>query len=373
MKIISVRAWKISPPNDSWLLVSVGTDDGRTGWGEITGSGHDAGALAVCGEAATGMLGADPLDLGARLAPLRHFRYPPLRDKIAVTAWSGLAQALWDIRARAFGLPLYRLLGGSETKIPLYANLNRGLFGDRSPAAHARHAEAALAEGFFAAKCTPFDEVTPSSTDAAALANGLERLRAAADAGGAEKISIDCHRRFAPPLARAFLERLDGIGRFAWVEDLLDTPHAAAYPELRLAHPRVVWAGGEETTGLREALDTLSGPEKPDVFMPDVKYVCGLDEMGSVCRLGESLGCRLSFHNPSGPVSQAFSAHVASAFPGATAEYPFRSVPDRRLATVPEEPVEGGAYHLSDRPGLGIVPNPECLERHGTVVFEAMS
>lgn len=371
MKITCVRAWKLCPPNDSWLLASAGTDDGLTGWGEITGSGHDAGALAVLGEAAVGMLGADPLDLGARLAPLRSFRYPCLRDKIAVTAWSGLAQALWDIRAQAFGQPLYKVLGGSETRIPLYANLNRGLFGDRSPAAHARHAEAALAEGFFAAKCTPFDEVTPSSPDAAALENGLERLRAAASAG-AEKISIDCHRRFAPPLARVLLGRLDGMGCFAWVEDLLDTPHAAAYPELRLAHPRVVWAGGEETTGLRDALAMLSGPEKPDLFMPDVKYVCGLDEMAAVCRLGDSLGCRLSFHNPSGPVSQAFSAHVASAFPGATAEYPFLSVPDRRFATIPEEPVEGGAYHLSDRPGLGVAPSSECLERHGTVLFEAM-
>lgn len=379
MKITRVRVWRVSPPTDVWLFVSMTAEDGSAscsspvfaGWGEITGSGHDAAVTAVVKEAAAGLLGKDALDPDARLAAFRGFRYPPIDDKIATVAWSGLAQAMWDIRGQAFGRPLAELFGASKKTLPLYANLNRGLFRDRSPEAHARSAKAALDAGFAAAKVTPFDEIIPAVTDPSALEPALDRLRAVADSVDSRKIAIDCHRRFSPRMAEKMLSALEKIGEFRWIEDMLATPHMRFLPEFRRNRPNIAWAGGEELRSLPQAAAFLAGAEKPDIVMPDIKYICGLDETAAVCRLAESAGCAVFPHNPSGPVSQAFSAHMAACCGESTVEYPFLAVPDRGTLTTPEEPVRGGMYRIANRPGLGIAPSTECLDRYGTLLADA--
>lgn len=371
MKITGIRIWHVRPPHDAWLFLSIETDAGLTGWGECTGGGSDAAVVAICREAAEQLLGGDPLDLDALLAPVRAFRYPPPAGKIVFVAWSAVAQALWDIRGQAFGQPLCRLLGGTPKPVRLYANLNRGLFRDRSPEAHARHAAEALKEGFAAAKCTPFDGVVPSVPDEETLAAPMERLRRIVDAVGGERIAVDCHCRFSPGLARRFLERLGGMGRFAWIEDILSPCHGDLMPELRMAFPGIIWGSGEETYSLAMAAELLSGRGKPDIFMPDVKFICGPDEFAAVVRLASSAGCLMYPHNPSGPISLAFSAHMAALTPGGMVEYPFKAVPDQKNLCLPPEPVDNGWYHLGDKPGLGVAPSGKCLDEFGSVLLDA--
>ena len=369
MKITAVRVWRLSPPHDVWILAEIETDAGLTGWGELTGSGHDAAVAEIFIQAASALPGRNPLEINAHLAGYTAFRFPPPADKLTATAWSGLAQALWDLRAQAHGLPLCALLGADAPRpVPLYANLNRGLLRDRSPEAHARHVEAALRAGFSAVKCTPFDEVTPGALCPDSLEPALQRLRAAASAAGTERIAIDCHQRFSVPLAQHLLARLAELGRFYWLEDVLPPRHGADLHAFRHAFPGIVWAGGEEIHSLSEALHFVSGPERPDVYMPDIKYICGPDRAMAACHAAMALGSRVSPHNPSGPVSQAFSAHVAVACPGSILEYPFLAVPDRACMTDPVEPLENGSYMVSDAPGIGIAPGRECLERYGEVL-----
>lgn len=369
MKITEIRAWRVTPPQDAWLLLSIATDAGIIGWGEFTGSGHDAAAIAVLKDAATALMGRDALDAEALLSPYRAFRYPPLRDKIAAVAWSGIAQALWDIRARAFGQPLCRLLGGTPKPVRAYANLNRGLFRDRSPEGHARHAEKAMAAGFAYAKCTPFDDVTPSVLGAAALVAPLERLRKAAAAVGSDRIAVDCHCRLAPGIARRMLDELRAIGPFAWIEDVIPDRFTDLLPEMRSAFPEIVWAGGEETLSLVAAAELLAGPDRPDIFMPDIKYLCGPDEYAAIALLSKGHNVPLYPHNPSGPVSLAFSAHLAALGTGGVIEYPFMAVPGQKELVAPPERLENGWYHIGDDPGIGVVPSEQCLAEHGTAMF----
>ena len=370
MNITRIRIWRVQPPHDAWNLVSIETRSGLTGWGEFTGSGHEAAAAAIVTGAAPHLAGRDALDAEALLSPFRSFRYPPVDDKIATVAWSAIAQALWDLRGQAFGQPLCRLLGGMVKPVRLYANLNRGLFRDRSPEGHARHAEEAMDRGFAYAKCTPFDGLTPAIPDGATLDVPMERLRRAAAAAGAERIAVDCHCRFSPPAARKMLEAAKALGRFAWIEDILSPVHRERFRELRHAFPETVWAGGEETRSLGMAAAVLTGPDRPDIFMPDVKYICGPDEYAAIVRLAGQCGCLLYPHNPSGPISLAFSAHLAALGGDCLVEYPFMAVPGQETLTAPEEPVENGWYYLRDAPGLGMAPSRRCLDDHGTVLHE---
>ena len=115
----------------------------------------------------------------------------------------------------------------------------------------------------------------------------------------------------------------------------------------------------------------LDGPARPDVFMPDIKHLCGLDDLRDLLLLARSLGCSLSLHNPSGPISTAFSAHMCVAV-GADEplEFCFRAVKNREVLTDPFEPVTQGVYTVSDGPGIGIIPARSALEQFGTVLAE---
>ncbi len=76
---------------------------------------------------------------------------------------SAFDQALWDIRGKMLGEPVWRLLGGRyRDRVRLYANLNRGTI-DRSPRGFAQAAAKAVEAGFGAVKSTPFDEVSLES------------------------------------------------------------------------------------------------------------------------------------------------------------------------------------------------------------------
>lgn len=129
MKIKSVNVYRVQPPGDTWVWVAIKTEDGLTGWGEISNSSNDDAAAAIVTEASSSLVGKDPRRIMELTAPVRAWKFPaPPTDRIAATAWSGIDQALWDLTAQSFGIPLYHLLGAyGRDEIPLYANLNRGL------------------------------------------------------------------------------------------------------------------------------------------------------------------------------------------------------------------------------------------------------
>ncbi|KPB00372.1 enolase C-terminal domain-like protein [Ahrensia marina] len=373
MKVNGYKVIRFAPPRDTFILIMLETDGGLTGWGEITGSGSDRAAAIFAQEAMQSILGRDPLDINACMADLLRFKVPPLRDHCAMTAFSGISQALWDINAQAAGQPLYRLLGdGRETTVPLYANLNRGLFQNRSPEAFAANAASAIQEGFAFAKATPFDELTPAHMDMDVVEPGLKRLEATCQAVGAEKVAIDCHWRFNLKLADRFMAWTKQYPAFCWIEDILDinTSHMDV-AEFRSKYSWVVWAGGETLNNQLDADALLDGSARPDIFMPDVKYLWPIDNLCAHLNHARSRGCRLSLHNPSGPVSTAFSAHVWVACSGdAPVEFPYGAVTGRSALTGPQEPVQGGVYYISDKPGIGIAPTSEALEKFGNVLAE---
>ena len=114
------------------------------------------------------------------------------------TAFSGIEQAMWDLVGKALNIPSYQLLGGKcHNRIRLYANINRATV-DRSPLGYAKNAEQAVAEGFTAIKCAPFDGVSVSDitkgTLTPAIHQGIDRIRAIRSAIGPEiDLLVDCH------------------------------------------------------------------------------------------------------------------------------------------------------------------------------------
>ena len=109
-----------------YVFVQVDTDEGLTGWGEITtypGLVANRAVAAMLREVREVLIGLDPSRIEAIWHKLfRLFTYMGTRG--ATTAMiSGIDIALWDIRGQALGLPIYDLLGGPVREtVPLYVH-----------------------------------------------------------------------------------------------------------------------------------------------------------------------------------------------------------------------------------------------------------
>jgi galactonate dehydratase len=98
MIIKSVQVYRVQPPGDTWVWVAIKTEDDLTGWGEISNSRNDEAAAEIAAQAAATLIGSDPRRMMELTAPVREWNFPsPMIDRIAITAWSGIDQALWDL------------------------------------------------------------------------------------------------------------------------------------------------------------------------------------------------------------------------------------------------------------------------------------
>ena len=208
-------------PWTEWTFARLWAVSGASGDVEITTAGDVARLVAeqvdvlkgaaIAGEAdVPRMLGVDERRLSGDL---------PL-----ATAVSALRTGVSIIQAVEDGITLAEALGGEPSgSVPLYANVNRGLFAtQRTPADFAEAAELAVGEGFRAVKCAPFDEVNSDYGSGEAVRQarfGIRRVAAIRDTVGPNvTLMVDCHGRFGIESAVIVAEELAELG-VGWFEE----------------------------------------------------------------------------------------------------------------------------------------------------------
>ena len=108
MKITAVNTFFVRP---RWGFVEILTDEGYTGWGEAVLEGHAKAVLSCVEEMKDYLIGADPADIEGIWSVL--YRAGFYRGGgVLMSAISGIDQALWDIKGKYFGVPVYELMGG---------------------------------------------------------------------------------------------------------------------------------------------------------------------------------------------------------------------------------------------------------------------
>ncbi|HEY3108495.1 MAG TPA: D-galactonate dehydratase, partial [Chloroflexota bacterium] len=107
----------------NWVFVKVLTDRGLHGWGEATLEGREETVAACVGELGQALIGQDPLAVEQHWQ--RIFRHGFWRGGVVLnSALAGIDQALWDLRGKAWGVPVYRLLGGpTRHRVRLYTHV----------------------------------------------------------------------------------------------------------------------------------------------------------------------------------------------------------------------------------------------------------
>lgn len=350
-----------------WSFLRLHTPDGRTGEGEATLSGRDDALLAAAERLVPRALLEATLEKPGGFAA----RHAP-RDIYEASIVSALDQALWDLHGQVHEHSLAQGLGVRRKRIPVYANINRRTV-ERRPEGFAASARAASAAGHAAFKLAPFDEVTreicAAGNGGRAMQAGLARIAAVREVIGPDaRLMVDCHWRFDEATAMLLNEAAAKLG-VNWIECPLPEAEASIPALTRLR--RQCEALGMRQAGLEQSIgwETIRPYCEAgayDVVMPDVKYIGGVHELRKVAGACADLGVAVSPHNPSGPISHAFSLQVSAtlaAFDRLEMQFDESPLFDA-LVGAPFGPIVHGHAALPSGPGLGAALSSALLEEH---------
>ena len=345
-------------PQTVWSFVELTDADGLRGVGEATLAQREPQMRAALERFRDAVAGLAPAEV--ELAPQRS----AARSLAEFAVVSALDQAVWDLAARQRGVSVATVLGPVlRSRIPVYANINRGI-ATRTPVGFAAQACRAVGDGFGAIKIAPFDEVVlygdaEARIESWNLEPGLARIAAVRDAIGPDvELMIDCHWRLNRAAADVVLRAMEPQ-RVYWLEcpvperpELLDIIR-----DIRsAANARGVRLAGCEEMSLVAGFAPFLDSGCYDVMMPDVKYVGGLREMLRVADALHAHGVAFSPHNPSGPVCHAASLQVcavASSLQRMEMQYAETPLFDDLVDGV-LPPAAGGHVAAPTAPGLGV-------------------
>ena len=343
------------------LVIRIHTDEGSTVIGEVDSSPELVRALvqapsshAVATSLRDALLGEDPLDVER----LWHKMYRGLiyfgRRGIAIHAISGLDIALWDIKGKALGKPVFELLGAPQRdRVRAYASR---LMPDT--AAEVTDAVAELRDkGFTAVKLGwgPLGQDPRRDVELAAAAK--------AAAGAEVEIMIDAGLGYVADAKTAIdvAREYEQLGIY-WLEEPFEPDEYEAYAELADTVDIRVTAGEQDVTwwGFRELIDRAH----VDVVQPDVTRCGGITETIRIAELARSRGIETVPHAWKSGIIKAASLHCNAVMPdGIWQEYCVADTPINTSLTVQRLPIEAdGCVAVPTAPGLGVDLDEDVLE-----------
>jgi galactonate dehydratase len=299
--IAKIETFLVAP---RWLFVRVETDDGLIGWGEASLEGHGeavAGAIDGARDRLIGMAADRIEDAWQTLYRLGFYRGGP----VLMSAISGIDQALWDIKGKRLGVPVWQLLGGQvRERIDVYAWIG----GDR-PSDVAEAAAARKAQGFRAVKMNGTEDLgwldSPSALD-----EPVKRLQLVRETG--IDAGIDFHGRVHKPMARQLIQALEPLKPLFIEEPLLsDNPEAIA----QIAQQTSVPIALGERLYTRMDFKRLFELGAVDVIQPDLSHAGGISESRRIASMAEAYDVAVAPHCPLGPLALASCLQLAAATP----------------------------------------------------------
>ena len=306
MKIRSLELFTVAP---RWLFLKITTESGIAGWGEPVVEGRAGTVRAAVEELSDYVVGKDASrieDLWQVLYRGGFYRGGP----VLMSAISGIDQALWDIKGKALGVPVYDLLGGAvREKIRVYAWIG----GDR-PGDVAREALAKKAEGYTAIKMNGTEEVEWIGSPRR-IAEAVARAGAVRDACGPEfGIAIDFHGRVHKGMAKVLMKELEGV-RPLFIEEPVLAENNEALLDLRSVSATPIATGERQFTrwGFKQLLATGAA----DIVQPDCSHTGGISELKKIATMAEAYDVAVAPHCPLGPICLAASLQVDFCTPNA--------------------------------------------------------
>jgi galactonate dehydratase len=354
VKVVDVKTFVTSFGESNYVFVKVITDEGIHGVGECTLESKEKTVLGAIEECNRTLIGANPLEIEKIWQTWN--RSFPWKGSAVFSAMSGLEHALWDIKGKAYGVPVYQLLGGPvRDKIRAYTW--PGPYSTPEELAEAS-ISAVKEHGFTALKIDPFsDFLRVGYADLRRLEKCMIAIR---DAVGPEiEVAVDGHWRFLAPAAVQIAKTLEPFNPM-FLEEPTTSDNAEGLARVRAASSITLATGERHYT--RWAFWNLLRERLVDVVQPDLCHCGGIWEARKIAAMAEACDVMVAPHNPNGPVGTAAVVHIAACTPNfLITEYVHTRVGFAN--TLVQEPLKmvNGYIELPTAPGLGIELNEEAI------------
>jgi galactonate dehydratase len=362
MKITGISTHVLGTPWRNLTIVEVRTDEGISGLGEVRMLNHTDALLGYFAEAVPNhVVGTDPFDVEDLVHRMTRHDYARAGE-IAMSALATIEIACWDIKGKALGQPVYKLLGGAVREhVKAYAN---GWYQvERTPEEFHAAATRVVDRGYRALKLDPFG-AGMFELDAEETSRSIALVEAVRDAVGPHtEILVEMHGRFSTATAIRVAGLLKPFDP-AWIEEPVPPENLKALAKVA-EHTDIPIATGERMH-TRFDYRELFELQAADIIQTDITHSGGLLEAKKLAGTAEAHYLLMAPHNVGGPVSTAANVHMAATTVNFKIQEHFNDFADPFVKdSAPGLPeVVDGYFTLPDKPGLGVELDHEVLERH---------
>jgi len=350
MKITKLTTYRVPP---RWMLLKIETDEGVTGWGEPVIEGKARTVEAAVHELSDLLIGQDP----SRINDLWQAMYRGgfyRGGAILMSAIAGIDQALWDIKGKTLGQPVWQLLGGLvRDRMQAYSWVG----GDR-PADVVAGIRTLMDIGFTTFKMNGTEElgIIDTSTKIDAAVERIAEIRSIF--GNRIEFGIDFHGRVAAPMAKTLLRELEPY-RPLFVEEPVLAEQDEYYR--RLAETTALPLAAGERMYSRFEFKRVFADGGISIAQPDLSHAGGITECVKIASMAEAYDIALAPHCPLGPVALAACLHVDFVSHNAVLQEQSMGIHYNKGAELLDYVVNKEDFRLRDgyfaplmKPGLGV-------------------
>ena len=370
MKVVEAKIYLVDIGGRRPILVQVFTDEGISGVGDAAvayGAGATAAAGMIKDLAEAMLLGRDPFRIEALWSEMYdHSFWAKGGGPIVFAGVSAIEQALWDIKGKALGVPVYEMLGGKfRDKARVYAN--GWSFRCVTPDEFAREAERVVRDGYTALKLYPLaspDPTTPDgllrhvslrAIDREAEDLAVARVRAVRDAVGPDvDVLLDMSAELTTDAVIRIGQRVEEFDIF-FFEEPVDPFDVEALKKVS-EHVNIPIAVGERLYtryGFRPVMERHAA----DILQPDIGNTGGIMETKKIAAMAEAYNMRIQPHTCASPVATAAALQLDACIANFIIQelYPYRAPEHFQIVDhAPEWDVQDSCLPIPDRPGLGV-------------------
>ncbi|MEX2396794.1 MAG: galactonate dehydratase [Balneolales bacterium] len=350
-KIIEINLYKVPP---RWVFIKITTSDGIVGWGEPVIEGKADTVITAVKEFSRHLIGADSNrieDIFQIMYRGSFYRGGP----ILMSAISGIEQALWDIKGKRLGVPIYDLMGGPvRDKMQIYSWV-----GGDDPSELVEAILERKEAGFNHVKMNALGKVnwleSPEQIDA--IVKNIHQIRD--KVGWDINIGLDFHGRVRKALAKVLVKEFEPV-KPMFIEEPVLTEHLDTLKTI-VEHSNIPIATGERVYG-RWGFKPILEHGYVDIIQPDLSHAGGIWEVRKIAAMAEAYDVAIAPHCPLGPIGFAASLQMDFCTPNAMIQetslgihYHENSVDLLDYLKSPEVfDVNDGFIKRNNLPGLGI-------------------
>ena len=367
IRITGFKTFGVTWEEDSdrpYVFVKLETDQGVVGWGEATLEGKAGAVLQTIDDLREFYLGQDPMrveHIWQSMYIHAFYRAGPILG----SAIAGIDQALWDIRGKVLGQPVYRLLGGPVDP--------RGVRGYYHARANTPEQLAALRESAEDLGITAFKSGIPGYYEwietNRRINDAVKRIQMLREGlGDGIDIGVDFHAKTSPTVASIICKEVEPL-HLMFIEEPCPPENYKAMA--RIARRTTTPIATGERLVAHYSTQQLLEDGTVDILQCDINHVGGITALWKVGAMAEASGCYMAPHACEGPIGGIATLHVDAAMPNfivqeicSGVEPTFKERLWEDWLGFPAMRMVNGYFPLPDKPGLGVDVDEEALARH---------